>query len=175
MHEGTHDFHACREHDFEVHHFFPKLKKLALRCIDVHFHCWISSGWFVVFYVTSKLLEEGSLDGSSYFMLRPNCLKRVVWMVRRIFCYVQIAWGGWSGWFVVFYVTSKLLKEGGLDGSSYFMLHPNCLKRVVWMVRRILCYIQITWRGWCSLLVCYLGWRFSLGILHLRTDDDWKL
>ena len=85
MHEGTHDFHACREHDFEVHHFFPKLKKLALRCIDVHFQCWISSGWFVVFYVTSKLLEEGGVDGSSYFMLHPNYLKRVVFSTGLLF------------------------------------------------------------------------------------------
>ena len=33
-------------------------------------------------------------------------------MVRRILCYIQIASRGWSGWFVVFYVTSILLEEG---------------------------------------------------------------
>ena len=44
--------------NFEVHHFFPKLIKLALHCIDTHLQFWISGGWFVVFYVTSKALEN---------------------------------------------------------------------------------------------------------------------
>ena len=34
--EGIYDFHARREHDFKVHHFSRKLKKLALHCIDAH-------------------------------------------------------------------------------------------------------------------------------------------
>ena len=56
---------------------------------------------FISFFLSSKNLHcavlmsisiaESPVDGSSYFMLRPNCLKRVVWMVRRILCYVQIA------------------------------------------------------------------------------------
>lgn len=42
---------------------------------------------------------------------------------------------------------------------------------VQWMARRILYYMQGTWRWRCSLLVCYSYWRLSLGIRHLYIDD----
>lgn len=59
MHEGMHDFQACREHDFEVRHFFLKHINHALRFSN----------------------DESPVDGSSYFMLNPRYLKMMVFIV----------------------------------------------------------------------------------------------
>ena len=63
MHEGVHDFQACREHDFEVRHFFLKHINHALRFSN----------------------DESPVDGSSYFMLNPRNLKMMVFIVV-LFC-----------------------------------------------------------------------------------------
>ena len=68
-HEGIHNFHVCREHDFEVHYFFSKLIKFGLHFVNAHLQFWISCGWFMLFYTTCKVLKNNMFYNSVLFIL----------------------------------------------------------------------------------------------------------